>query len=236
VISRELSRGGGWLAPASVSELLDCYGLPLVATRFAADASAAVAAGAELGGSVALKAVAPGLVHKTDAGGVRLDCEGAEAIVDAAAAIEAAVSRAGHQLAGLVVQRMAPDGVELIVGVVHDRSFGPVLACGAGGTSAELIKDVAVRITPVTDLDAEEMLRSLRTFPLLDGYRGSPRCDLASIEDVLLRVSALVEAHPEIAELDLNPVIATPAGALAVDARVRVEAAAPVAPMPSLGP
>ena len=103
---------------------------------------------------------------------------------------------------------MVPDGVELIVGVVHDPSFGPVLACGAGGTTAELIKDVAVRITPVSDLDAKEMLRSLRTFPLLDGYRGAPRCDLAAIEDVLLRVSALVEAHPEIAELDLNPVIA----------------------------
>ena len=93
-------------------------------------------------------------------------------------------------------------GVELIVGVVNDHSFGPVLACGAGGTTAELIKDVAVRITPVGDVDATEMLRSLRTFPLLDGYRGAPRCDLRAIEDVLLRVSALVEAHSEIVELD----------------------------------
>ena len=124
---------------------------------------------------------------------------------------------------------MAPTGVELIVGVVHDHSFGPVLACGAGGTTAELVSDVAVRITPVTDLEAREMLRSLRTFPLLDGYRGAPRCDLAAIEDVLLRVSAMVEAHPEIVELDCNPLIAGPDGAVIVDARVRVETAAAAA-------
>ena len=105
-----------------------------------------------------------------------------------------------------------------------------MLACGAGGTSAELINDVAVRITPLTDLDAHEMLRSLKIFPLLDGYRGAPRCDVAAIEDVLLRVSAMVEAHPEIAELDCNPLIATRDGAVIVDARVRVEP--PPAPPP----
>jgi acyl-CoA synthetase (NDP forming) len=129
---------------------------------------------------------------------------------------------------------MAPSGVELIVGVVHDHSFGPVLACGAGGTNAELISDIAVRITPVTDVHAREMVRALRTFPLLDGYRGAPRCDLAAIENVLLRVSAIVEAHPEIVELDCNPVIAGPDGSLIVDARVRVENVAPPRPMPSL--
>ncbi len=132
------------------------------------------------------------------------------------------------------MQPMAPTGPELIVGVVNDRSFGPVLACGAGGTTAEVIKDVAVRITPVTDLDAHEMLRSLKTFPLLDGYRGAPHCDVAAIEDVLLRVSAMVEEHPEIVELDLNPLIATPEGAVIVDARVRIQDAPPAAPMPSL--
>lgn len=157
-----------------------------------------------------------------------------EAVREAALQIEAAVTRAGHELAGLVVQPMAPEGVELIVGVVSDRTFGPVLACGAGGTTAELIKDVAVRITPLTDLDAGEMVRSLQTFPLLDGYRGVPRCDIAAIEDVLLRVSAMVEAHPEIVELDCNPLVAGPDGALIVDARIRVEAAPPAAPMPSL--
>jgi len=97
-----------------------------------------------------------------------------------------------------------------------------------------LVSDVAVRITPVTDLEAREMVRSLRTFPLLDGCRGAPRCDLAAIEDVVLRVSAMVEAHPEIVELDCNPLISGPDGVVIVDARVRVEAAAPPRPMPSL--
>jgi acyl-CoA synthetase (NDP forming) len=104
----------------------------------------------------------------------------------------------------------------------------------AGGTTAELIKDVAVRITPVTDLDAGEMLRSLKTFPLLDGYRGAPACDLGAIEDVLRRVSAMVRAHPEIVELDCNPLIASPTGATIVDARVRVAASEPAPPVPSL--
>ena len=131
---------------------------------------------------------------------------------------------------------MAPAGAELIVGVVNDHNFGPVLACGAGGTTAELIKDVAVRITPLTDLDAHEMLRSLRTFPLLDGYRGAPPCDVTAIEDCLLRVSAMVEAHPEIVELDCNPIVVGPDGAVIVDARIRIEAAPPTRPTWSLRP
>ena len=129
----------------------------------------------------------------------------------------------------------AAAGVELLAGVVHDESFGPVVACGAGGVNAELLRDVAVRITPLTDVDAAEMLRSLRTFPLLEGYRGAPRCDVAAVEDVLLRLSALVEGHPEIAELDANPVIASPGGATILDARVRLAAAPPRRPLSALG-
>ena len=126
---------------------------------------------------------------------------------------------------------MVPPGVELFVGVVHDPVFGPVVACGAGGTAVELLHDVAVRITPITDLEAGEMLRSLATFPLLEGYRGSVPADVPAVEELLLRVSALVEAHPEIAEMDLNPVMAGPDGAVVVDARIRVETAAPAAPI-----
>ncbi len=234
IISKGLACDDDWLSPACVAQLFDCYGLPLITTRAVADAEQAVAAATELGAPVALKASASGLVHKTDAGGVRLGLEGPDAVRTAATEIEHAVALAGHRLDGLVVQPMAPTGIELIVGVVHDRSFGPVLACGAGGTTAELVSDVAVRIMPVTDLEAREMVRSLRTFPLLDGYRGAPRCDLTAIEDVLLRVSAMVEAHPEIVELDCNPLIAGPGGAVIVDARVRVETATPPRPVPSL--
>ena len=184
---------------------------------------------------VALKAVAGGLVHKSDAGGVVLGVQGADECGRPPSGSRPRWPGPGIALEGLLVQPMAPSGVELIAGVVHDQSFGPVLACGAGGTTAELIKDVAVRITPITDLDAREMVRSLKTFPLLDGYRGAARCDTAAIEDVLIRVSAMVEAHPEIAELDCNPLIAGPSGAVIVDARVRVQPSDPAPPVPSVG-
>jgi acetate---CoA ligase (ADP-forming) len=152
----------------------------------------------------------------------------------AARDIADSLAQSGHTLDCLTVQPMAPPGVDLIVGVVHDHTFGPVLACGAGGTTVELIKDVAVRITPLTDVDAREMVRSLKLFPLLDGYRGTPHYDVGAVEDVLLRLSAMVEAHAEIAELDCNPVIAEPHGALIVDARVRVEVSQPPPPVASI--
>jgi acyl-CoA synthetase (NDP forming) len=119
--------------------------------------------------------------------------------------------------------------------VAQDQNFGPVLACGAGPTYTELIADVAVRLTPVSDLDASEMLPELRTFPLLCGYRGSEPCDVDSIERILLGVSAMVEAHREIVELDCNPVIARPDGATVVDARIRIAAVPLQAPLPSIG-
>jgi acetate---CoA ligase (ADP-forming) len=234
IISRELANGSGWLAPDAVIALLDCYGLPLIRTRLVTGPDEAVAAASEFGGPVALKGNASGLVHKSDAGGVRLALEGDEAVRSAARDIADSLAQSGHTLDGLTVQPMAPPGVELIVGVVHDHTFGPVLACGMGGTTVELVGDVAVRITPLTDLDAREMVRSLKLFPLLDGYRGTLHYDVGAIEDVLLRLSAMVEAHAEIAELDCNPVIAEPHGALIVDARVRVEVTAPPPPVASI--
>ena len=235
IITHELAKGGGWLTQARVTELLRCYDLPLIEGQVVAGVDEAVATAQALGRPVALKASAVGLLHKSDAGGVALDLADADAVRAAALEITGAVTQAGHHLDGLIVQPMAPTGPELIVGVVNDSSFGPVLACGAGGATAEVIKDVAVRITPVTDLDAHEMLRSLKTYPLLDGYRGTPRCDIGAIEDLLLRISAMVEEHPEIVELDLNPLIATPEGAVVVDARIRIHDAPPAAPIPSLG-
>ena len=234
IISQALAEGSEWLAPAEVTSLLEAYGLPLIATRIVSTAEEAAVAAAQIGGPVALKAVSSGLVHKIDVGAVRLDCDGAEQVLAAAAEIRDVVQGAGHALEGLIVQPMARPGVELIVGVVNDHSFGPLLACGAGGTTAELIKDVAVRITPINELDADEMLRSLKTFPLLEGYRGSPPSDIDAVKDTLLRVSGLVEDHAEIAELDLNPVLALTDRTLILDARVRIKAAPPEPPMPSL--
>jgi acyl-CoA synthetase (NDP forming) len=129
---------------------------------------------------------------------------------------------------------MAPAGTELIVGAVGDPAFGPLVACGAGGVAVELLGDVQVRLAPLGPDEADGMLRALRTFPLLDGYRGRPPADLASVRDLILRVGALAAAHPAVAELDLNPVIAGPAGALVVDARVRLEVTGPAPAFPSL--
>ncbi|MGN6170696.1 MAG: bifunctional acetate--CoA ligase family protein/GNAT family N-acetyltransferase, partial [Solirubrobacteraceae bacterium] len=138
IISRELGAGSEWLSRESVAALLDCYGLPLIPTQVVDGAPQAAAVAGQLGVPVALKASAPGLLHKSDAGGVRLDLEGAPAVKAAAEEMEQTVAAAGYQLDGLIVQPMAPPGVELIVGVVNDHNFGPVLACGAGGMAAEL--------------------------------------------------------------------------------------------------
>jgi acetate---CoA ligase (ADP-forming) len=233
LLAATLADGPGprWLGPDEVARLLACYGVPVADWRLAGSPEEAAAAAAELGGPVALKAVAPGLVHKTEAHAVRLGLAGAEQVQTAATELAEAVAAAGYPVQGFLVQRMVGDGVELLVGVVHDASFGPVVACGAGGTAVELLKDVAVRITPLTDRDAAEMVRSLHIFPLLAGYRGAPRADVAALEELLLRVGALVEGHPEVAELDLNPVRVLTEGVVVVDARVRVEADTPPPPL-----
>ena len=234
IVSRELA-AGGWMSQRGVGELLECYGIPQVAARFVADGPGAVDAAGELGLPVALKGVAAGLLHKRDVGAVAVALATREDVRRAADEIRDSVVKAGYEFEGLQVQAMVEGGVELLVGVVGDESFGPVLACGAGGSNVELVKDVAVRITPVTDLDAAEMLRALKLFPLLTGFRGARPCDVAAVQDVILRVSAMVEAHPEIVELDCNPLIASPGGAVVVDARVRVHDASPIPPVPSVG-
>ncbi|MDP9341897.1 MAG: GNAT family N-acetyltransferase [Actinomycetota bacterium] len=230
-IATALARDPGWLPPDEVASLLSCYGLPLAEWRLADSAAAAGRAARELGGPVALKAVAPTLVHKTEARGVRLSLRGPTRVTAAAREMAEEVGAAGHRVERFLVQRMVEGGVEMLVGMVHDPVFGPVVACGAGGVAVELTRDVAVRITPLTDLDAGSMVRSLATFPLLDGYRGAPKADVAALEDILLRVSALVENHPEVAEMDCNPVKVLTEGAVIVDARVRIEVPVPRPPL-----
>jgi acyl-CoA synthetase (NDP forming) len=213
-----------WLLPDEVAQLLGCYGIPIAEWRLAPTPEAAGKAAAELGGKVALKAVAPKLIHKTEAKAVVLNLEGAEAVAAAAGEMAARIAAQGTAVEKFFSQRMVPPGgVEMLVGVVHDALFGPVVACGAGGVTVEVLKDVKVRITPLTDRDAHEMVTSLRTFPLLDGFRGAPKCDVAGLEELLLRVAAMVEHHPEIAEMDCNPVIVRPEGPVIVDARIRIE-------------
>jgi acyl-CoA synthetase (NDP forming) len=168
---------------------------------------------------VALKVSGPALVHKSDVGGVRLDLRSEAELV---AAYDDMGARVGDRMTGGVVQEMADSGVETIVGVVQDPLFGPLVMFGLGGIAAELIGDRAFRILPLTDLDAAELVRSLRSSPLLFGYRGAPPVAVVALEDVLQRIARLAGRVPAIAEVDLNPVIVSPAGAVAVDARVRV--------------
>jgi acetyl coenzyme A synthetase (ADP forming)-like protein len=227
VVAQGLAAGGGWLAPPAVETLLRAYGLPLVESRWATTATGVRRAAEELGGRVAVKAAATGLVHKSEAGAVVLDlapAAAARAVVEMREAL-------GDSVSGFLVQRMAPPGPELLVGVVGDPRFGPLVAVGAGGATAELLGDVQVRLAPVGRREAAAMLRELRTFPLLDGYRGAAPADVVSVEDVVLRVAALAAAHPEIAELDCNPLIAGPGGAVVVDARVCLQA--PPEPRPA---
>ena len=225
VLATALASGAGWIDPPLVDQLLACYGIPLIESRLVDSPLEAVRAAGALKGPVALKAVGPALLHKTEAGAVRLGLKGRTAVLRAAGEMEVILRGDGRAPTGFMVQRMAPAGVEMLVGVVNDPSFGPVLACGAGGTATELLKDIAVRITPLTEDDARALPRSLATFPLLDGYRGAPKTDVQALEQLLLRVSALVESNPEVAELDLNPVIVHPGGVAVVDARVRLGSA-----------
>jgi acyl-CoA synthetase (NDP forming) len=234
-IATSLRRGPGWLEPGAVATLLSCYGIETPESALAGTPEGAGDAAERLGGPVAVKAVAPTLVHKTDAGGVALGLVGREAVGGAARAMRDSAAAAGHVVEGYQVQRMAPAGVEMLVGVVHDPLFGPVVACGGGGTTAELIGDVAVRLSPVTDRDAHDMVRSLRTYPLLAGYRGADTVDVAALEDAILRLAAMVDEHAEIAEVDMNPVLVSADGALVVDARIRVVQPPPRPAWPAVG-
>ena len=221
----------GWLPVDQAGAILAAYGIPLAAWRLMATPSDAGRAAGDLRGPLALKASSRHLLHKSDVGGVRLNLDGPAAVAAEARRMQRALGKSGDLR--FLVQEMAPAGVELLVGMVHDPLFGPVLACGAGGTSAELLGDIQVRLTPVTDVDAHAMLSGLRTFRLLQGYRGAAAADTAAIEDVLLRVGAMVEDHPEIAELDLNPLIAGPSGCVVVDWRMRLAQPAPGRPLGS---
>lgn len=211
--------GGGWLSPADADELLRCYGIPVVEGRVARGTDAVLAAAAALGGHVALKADVPGLVHKSDAGAVELDLRGP---ADVRRAMRRLDGRFGDRLSGVLVQPMITGGTEVIIGVVQEPVFGPLVVFGLGGVATEVLGDHAARLAPLTDTDADDLIHAIRAAPLLLGHRGQPAADVGALRDTLLRISRLADDLPQVAELDLNPVIARPDGVYAVDARVRV--------------
>ncbi|WP_440106372.1 bifunctional acetate--CoA ligase family protein/GNAT family N-acetyltransferase [Streptosporangium sp. H16] len=228
LVEEDLSRhpAGRWLDPVTAARLLACYGVAVAEFATADSADEAVRAAARLGFPVALKATGP--VHKSDVGGVRLGLRTSKEVRGAYRAMKDMI---GPEMTGATVQPMAPDGVEIIVGAVRHPSFGPLVMVGMGGVSAELLTDRAFRSPPLTGQDATEMIQELHCAPLLFGYRGRPVADTAAVKDHIVRVAKLVDDLPQIAELDLNPIIAGPGGAVAVDLRIRL-APAPPAPSP----
>jgi len=205
-------------------ELLAAYGIPVAESRLAVSPEEAARIATQLGFPVVLKAVSPELVHKTDVGGVRVGLTTPVEVATSAAEMIDAVTRAlpHAHLTGLLVQRMVTGGRETIVGMSRDPAFGPLLMFGLGGIYVEALKDVVFRVAPILPLDAHDMVRSIRGVALLDGIRGAAPVDFAALTDVLLRVSQLAIDHPEIVELDVNPLLAFPKGVKAVDARVLV--------------
>ena len=192
----------------------------------ATSAEAAVAAWRELGGPVAVKLDASGLAHKSDSGGVILGLDDEDAVRAAAERVFAAGGASGHAVRGLLVQPMAPAGLELIVGARRDAQVGPLVIVGLGGVLAEAIDDVVVALAPIDAPSATLLLGRLRSAVLLDGFRGGPIVDRRAVGELVAAVSRLIAGDPEIVEIDLNPVIAGAAGAVAVDALIVTRAAA----------
>lgn len=215
---------GGWLPATAVHELLNCYQIPQVATVFAMSEQEARTIAAGMARPVVLKAESPGLVHKTEAGAVKLDLRSQ---ADVAAAYRELSARFGDALTGVLVQPMIGEGTEILIGVVQEPVFGPLVVFGLGGIATDILGDHAARLTPLTDTDARELIRGVHAARLLDGYRGRPAADTDALADILLRVSRLADDLPEVAALDLNPVIALPQGCLAADARVQLTPAHP---------
>ncbi|MGC9960819.1 MAG: acetate--CoA ligase family protein [Acidimicrobiales bacterium] len=212
----------GWLAAADCQALLDAYGIEVVHSRYVRTPDEAEAAQIELAGAVVVKIAAA--IHKSDVGGIRLGVTTPAAAADAVRAIRADLEWAGlARLAGeFLVQEQIESGQEMIVGLNHDPSLGPLVVVGLGGTLAEVLGDVAVRVAPLTDDDIADMLQALKSYRLLTGFRGSPVLDVTALRSVIRGVSALGDDVPEIAEMDLNPVFILEKGAIAADVRIRL--------------
>ncbi|MGZ4382069.1 MAG: acetate--CoA ligase family protein, partial [Gaiellaceae bacterium] len=203
-----------WLVPDYARGLLEAYGIPMVGERVVESVDDAVSAAAELGYPVVVKTAAAG-AHKTEHGGVALDLEDEEAV-------RAAVAQIGLPV---LLQPMVKGGAELLAGVVQDPMFGPLVAFGPGGVFAELIGQAGFRLAPLTDVDARELVTSGKAGTLVAGFRGRPPSDERALVELVLRLARLAEDLPEVAELDLNPVVGLEHGCVAVDARIRVSRA-----------
>lgn len=201
------------------------YGIPVTRFRVAKTRGEALRFAEEIGYPVVLKIVSPDVIHKFDVGGVILNLKSAKDVQDAYDKILSNIKkhRPDARIVGVFVQEMAPPSTEVIVGATKDPQFGPALMFGLGGIFVEVLKDVTFRIAPITELDAREMITEVKAYPILRGYRGQPPADIDAIVQILLNTSRLVMDHPEIKELDLNPIMVYERGAKTVDARIILE-------------
>ena len=225
IIENARNSGRKYLNEIESKQLLKEAGVQTTDTRLATSGAEAVALAREIGFPVVLKIVSPDIVHKSDIGGVKVGLADSAAVGAAYDEILAAAQakQPGSRIDGVSVQNMAKSGVEVIVGMSKDSQFGPVLMFGMGGVLVELLEDVSFRIVPITQRDAGKMIHEIKSFPLLEGYRGSEPADIKALEDILLKISALVAKTPEIKEMDINPIFARRGDAIAVDARIILE-------------
>jgi acyl-CoA synthetase (NDP forming) len=225
IITQAQQQGRTLLTEIESKQILQDLGIATTPGRLATSEEEAVQAAEAIGFPVVLKISSLDIVHKSDVGGVKLHLQNAIDVRQAFRAIQQSVQ--AHvpmaRIAGVTVQQMAKPGVEVIIGMNKDATFGPVLMFGLGGVMVELLKDVTFRIVPISQRDADDMMRTIKGFPLLTGHRGSAPADLTALQSILLKLSEFVEHTPAIKEIDLNPVYAYTQGALAVDARIVLE-------------
>lgn len=229
IVANATSRGGGWLTPEETRGVLDAFGLRLTPTVFTRSADEAAKAAGEMGFPVVAKLVATGLVHKTEVGGVRTGLGDEAALRAAFEALRDIARRHALAFEGVVVQPMSRAGVEVMVGLARDPSFGPLVGFGLGGIDVEVLGDVRFALTPLTERDAADLIQRSRAHALLTGHRGRPIADVAALEELLLRLSVLAESVTAITEIDLNPVMVMPKGqgCVLVDARVKIAGPGP---------
>ena len=222
IIDRARSEGRTVLTEIEAKGLLKQAGISVVETKLATSREEALSISQQFGFPVALKIASSDVVHKSDAGGVKLGLKTAKQVGKAYDDIMRAIGKQYPEakIQGVSVQKMARTGVEVIIGMSKDAQFGPVIMFGLGGILVEVLKDVSFRIVPLAKRDAREMIKEIKGYPLLEGYRGQEPVDVANLEELILKVSDFIEQHPEIDEIDLNPIFAYSDGAVAVDARV----------------
>lgn len=225
ILDQAQSEGRTFLTEIESKEVLEQAGISVTKTKLATSSAEAVAISKEIGLPVVLKIASPDIVHKSDIGGVKVGLEDTAQVEKAYQEIMDAVKAKQPKatIQGVAVQQMARPGVEVIIGMSKDPQFGPVIMFGLGGILVEILKDVSFRIVPLAKRDAKEMIREVKGFPLLEGYRGQEPADIPCLEEMIMKVSDFAENNPQVKELDLNPIFAYKDGAVAVDARVVLE-------------